>query len=85
MSEATRTKAKGTLDQAFETLRVDTCGPGLSLLTEEVTVWLGPRLHVVHYPVRGGEWLNVVALVHGRVDAGLPPRGARAARACTDA
>jgi secondary thiamine-phosphate synthase enzyme len=40
MSEATRTKAKGTLDQAFETLRVDTRGPGLSLLTEDVSGWL---------------------------------------------
>ena len=28
-----------------------------------VTAWLGPQLHVVHYPVRGGEWLNVVAFV----------------------
>jgi salicylate hydroxylase len=26
-------------------------------------LWLGPRLHVVHYPLRGGEWLNVVVLV----------------------
>jgi salicylate hydroxylase len=26
-------------------------------------LWLGPRLHLVHYPVRGGEWLNVVVLV----------------------
>ena len=41
MSEVTRTKAKGTLDQAFETLRVDTRGPGLYLLTEEVAGWLG--------------------------------------------
>lgn len=30
-----------------------------------VTAWLGPRLHVVHYPVRGGEWFNVVAVVQG--------------------
>ena len=30
-----------------------------------VTVWLGPRMHVVQYPVRGGEWLNVVAIVQG--------------------
>lgn len=30
-----------------------------------VNVWLGPRLHVVHYPVRRGEWFNVVAVVHG--------------------
>ncbi len=28
-----------------------------------VTAWLGPQLHVVYYPVRGGEWLNVVAFV----------------------
>jgi salicylate hydroxylase len=35
------------------------------LRSHHVTVWLGPRLHVVHYPVRGGEWLNMVAIVHG--------------------
>jgi salicylate hydroxylase len=35
------------------------------LRTHEVTVWMGPRLHVVHYPVRSGEWLNLVAIVHG--------------------
>jgi len=34
----------------------------LALRTQVVTVWLGPRLHVVHYPVRGGEWLNVVVI-----------------------
>lgn len=37
------------------------------LRSQQVTVWLGPRLHVVQYPVRGGEWLNVVAIVHGRM------------------
>jgi salicylate hydroxylase len=26
---------------------------------------MGPRLHVVHYPVRSGQWLNLVAIVHG--------------------
>jgi salicylate hydroxylase len=36
------------------------------LRTDQVTVWMGPRLHVVHYPVRSGEWLNLVAIVHGR-------------------
>jgi salicylate hydroxylase len=35
------------------------------LRSDEVTVWVGPRLHVVHYPVRSGQWLNVVAIVHG--------------------
>lgn len=33
---------------------------------QQVTAWLGPRLHVVQYPVRGGEWLNVVAIVEGK-------------------
>ena len=28
-----------------------------ALRSQDVTAWLGPRLHVVHYPVRGGEWL----------------------------
>jgi salicylate hydroxylase len=37
------------------------------LRSEQITVWLGPRLHVVQYPVRGGEWLNVVAIVHGSI------------------
>jgi len=30
-----------------------------------VTLWLGPQLHVVHYPVRRGELLNIVAICHG--------------------
>lgn len=32
---------------------------------QEVCVWLGPRLHAVHYPVRRGEMLNVVVIVQG--------------------
>jgi salicylate hydroxylase len=31
----------------------------------EVGLWLGPRAHLVHYPVRGGKELNVVAVVEG--------------------
>lgn len=31
-----------------------------NLRSDSVTAWLGPRLHGVQYPVRGGEWLNVV-------------------------
>jgi salicylate hydroxylase len=30
-----------------------------------VGLWLGPRAHLVHYPVRGGKDLNVVAVVAG--------------------
>lgn len=41
------------------------------LRSQQVTAWLGPRLHVVQYPVRGGEWLNVVAIVHGQVGGDL--------------
>jgi len=36
-----------------------------ALRTQSVTVWMGPRLHVVQYPVRRGELLNLVAIVHG--------------------
>ena len=39
------------------------------LRSSQVTVWLGPRLHVVQYPVRGGDWMNVVAIVDGPVPA----------------
>ncbi|MEP6789777.1 MAG: FAD-dependent monooxygenase [Ramlibacter sp.] len=35
------------------------------LRSDDVTVWLGPRLHVVAYPVRQGQWLNLVAIVEG--------------------
>lgn len=36
----------------------------------KVSVWLAPRLHVVHYPVRGGGWFNVVAVVEGVIGQG---------------
>ncbi len=39
------------------------------LRSRNVKVWLGPRLHVVQYPVRGGEWLNVVGIVQGDTGA----------------
>jgi salicylate hydroxylase len=35
------------------------------LRSQVVTAWLGPKFHAVQYPVRGGEWLNVVAIVQG--------------------
>jgi salicylate hydroxylase len=31
-----------------------------ALRDQNVTVWLGPHVHVVHYPVRAGESMNVV-------------------------
>jgi salicylate hydroxylase len=38
-----------------------------SLRTQVVTAWMGPDFHAVHYPVRSGEWLNVVCIVNGKV------------------
>ena len=35
------------------------------LRTHQVTAWLGPRLHVVQYPVRRGELQNLVVIVQG--------------------
>lgn len=37
-----------------------------ALRSQQVTVWLGPRLHAVQYPVRRGEWLNLVVIVEGQ-------------------
>jgi salicylate hydroxylase len=42
-----------------------------TLRSQQITAWLGPRLHMVQYPVRRGEWLNVVAFVHGQVDGDM--------------
>jgi salicylate hydroxylase len=38
-----------------------------ALRSQVVTAWMGPDFHAVHYPVRGGDWLNVVCIVHGKV------------------
>ena len=57
-----------------------------ALRSSQVTVWLGANLHVVQYPVRGGDWLNVVGIVQGKSgdaldgwDYGTDARGLRAA------
>ncbi len=42
-----------------------------ALRSNDVNAWLGPRLHVVQYPVHGGEWLNVVAIVQGEAPPDL--------------
>jgi salicylate hydroxylase len=39
--------------------------------SDEVTVWLAPRMHLVTYPLRAGEWLNAVCVVGGH-SAGDP-------------
>ncbi|KKW69093.1 hypothetical protein AAV94_01480 [Lampropedia cohaerens] len=40
------------------------------LRSNTVTAWLGRQMHAVVYPLRGGEWLNVVLIV---ADGLLPP------------
>jgi salicylate hydroxylase len=37
------------------------------LRTQDVSVWMGNKVHVVQYPVRAGEWLNVVCLTEGQL------------------
>jgi len=43
----------------------------VALRSQVVTAWMGSDFHAVQYPVRGGEWLNVVCIVLGKV-AGDP-------------
>lgn len=38
-----------------------------ALRSQVITAWMGPYFHVVHYPVRSGEMLNVVVIVEGPV------------------
>ena len=45
------------------------------LRSRNVTAWLGPNMHAVHYPLRhpvdGDEWLNIVVFIHGNVPGDL--------------
>lgn len=36
-----------------------------ALRSDDVQAWLGPRMHLVRYPVRAGDAVNVVAFVEG--------------------
>lgn len=47
---------------------VDQSGLAPARRQRDVLAWLGPRMHAVSYPVRRGEQLNVVVIVHGRLD-----------------
>ncbi|MES2980463.1 MAG: FAD-dependent monooxygenase [Pseudomonadota bacterium] len=49
---------------AYRALQVQADLPE-SQRSQQVSVWLGPMLHVVRYPVRGGALLNTVVFVHG--------------------
>ncbi len=41
------------------------------LRLQDVNVWLGPRVHAVLYPVKSGEFLNLVVVVQGQPPANL--------------
>lgn len=49
---------------AYRALVLQTDWPA-HLRSDQVSVWMGPRLHVVQYPVQAGRSLNLVAIVHG--------------------
>ena len=38
----------------------------------QIGIWMGKRLHVVHYPVRGGDALNLVVLLESHDHASQP-------------
>ncbi|RYZ11410.1 MAG: FAD-dependent oxidoreductase [Comamonadaceae bacterium] len=41
---------------------VEQCTLPPALRSQDVVVWLGAHLHAVAYPVRGGDWLNLVVV-----------------------
>lgn len=41
----------------------------LALRSQDISVWLGPQWHGVAYPVRGGDWLNLVVITHASAGA----------------
>ena len=58
--------ATGTV--AFRALATQNDLPA-ALRQQDVQVWLAPRMHLVSYPVRGGEQLNVVGFAEGAAGA----------------
>jgi salicylate hydroxylase len=42
-----------------------------NLRTQDVMVWVGPKVHAVLYPVRRGEYLNLVVIVRGQAPESL--------------
>ena len=57
---------------------LDSLQDSSDLAMEDVTVYVGPRCHLVQYPLRGGTWLNQVAVFQspralaGQDDWGTP-------------
>jgi salicylate hydroxylase len=42
----------------------------VALRSPDVQAWLGPRMHLVRYPVRGGDALNIVGFIEGAAGKG---------------
>ncbi len=75
----TRTPPEPTGHLAYRALVMQDALPP-ALRSDAVTVWLGPRLHAVRYPIQdpatGAPALNLVLVVHARdVDNGLHTAG----------
>jgi salicylate hydroxylase len=51
---------------------VDSARASPAMRREEIILWLGRKAHLVHYPLRGGAVINVVAIV----EEGFRPDGA---------
>jgi salicylate hydroxylase len=45
---------------------VDPAGMPAGVSVQEVSVWLGPQMHLVCYPVRGGALMNLVLITEGQ-------------------
>lgn len=54
--------AKSATRWAWRTL-IEASRVPAEMKREESALWLGPRAHLVHYPLRGGAVINVVAVV----------------------
>lgn len=42
-----------------------------AMRSDGVTTWLGPHMHVVQYPLRRGELMNIVAIIEGPAPADM--------------
>lgn len=58
---------QSTGHQAFRALLPQAALPASLRSHNAITAWLGPGLHAVGYPVRGGDWFNMVVIVQNQV------------------
>jgi salicylate hydroxylase len=54
---------------------VAACDAPASMRRPETTLWLGRKAHLVHYPLRGGSVVNVVAIVEEESSAAAAAEG----------